>query len=138
MNLSDRISTKFAEAKVKIVTIALNNNQQYITTAVINGMPIEVWVDTGATTVAINSEVAKNLGISTTDGRKVEATTASGMVALTLVVLREVSVGDIKMSNVRALIIEGSFPKMVLLGMSFLRQVEITESAGLMVLKSTL
>ena len=88
--------------------------------------------------VAISSETAKNLGIPTTDGKKVKATTASGMVASTQVVLREVSVGDIKLNNVKALIIEGSFPKKVLLGMTFLQQVEITESAGLMVLKSSL
>jgi|TARA_B110000240_G_C13431320_1_gene423864 aspartyl protease family protein len=138
LNLSDRISARFIEAKVKIVSIALNDNQQYITTAVINGVPVEVLVDTGATMIAINSETAKNLGISTADGKKVEAATASGMVASTLVVLREVSVGDIKLNNVKALIVEGSFPKKVLLGMTFLQQVEITESAGLMVLKSSL
>ena len=138
LSLSDRISARFIEAKIKTVSIALNNNQQYITTAVINGVPVEVLVDTGATMVAISSETAKNLGIPTTDGKKVKATTASGMVASTQVVLREVSVGDIKLNNVKALIIEGSFPKKVLLGMTFLQQVEITESAGLMVLKSSL
>lgn len=138
LSLSNRISARFIEAKVKIVSIALNDNQQYITTAVINGVPVEVLVDTGATMIAINSETAKNLGISTTDGEKVEAATASGMVPSTLVVIKEVSVGDIRLNNVKALIIEGSFPKKGLLGMMFLQQVEITESAGLMVLKSSL
>ncbi|MDG2070739.1 MAG: retropepsin-like aspartic protease [Pseudomonadales bacterium] len=106
LSLSNRISARFIEAKVKTVSIAVNNSQQYITTAVINGVPVEVLVDTGATMVAISSETAKNLGITTSAGKKVEATTVSDMVASTQVVLREVGVGDIKMSNVKALIIE--------------------------------
>ena len=138
LNLSDRISGKFAEPALKVVTIALNNRGQYMTVGSINNVPVSLLVDTGASTIAINSVLAKSLGINVDDGKRVKATTAGGVVSSTQVMLDEVRVGDIKVNNVSALVIDGEYPTDVLLGMSFLRQVEISEASGLMVLKSRL
>ena len=138
LTLSDRISTKFTPPQIKVVTVALNDRGQYLTMATINNRPVRVLVDTGATSIAMNSVIAKSLGISTENGRELQASTASGMVSSVEVVLDEVSVGDIKFNNVKALVIEGEYPTNILLGMTFLRQVEISEEAGLMVLKSRL
>ena len=47
-------------------------------------------------------------------------------------------VGDIKQVNIQAVILGGEHPKDILLGMSFLQHVDISENAGLMVLTSKL
>jgi aspartyl protease family protein len=52
--------------------------------------------------------------------------------------LKEMTVGEIKRNNVQAIIIDGENPKDILLGMSFLQHVDISEKAGLMVLTSKL
>lgn len=95
-------------------------------------------IDTGAASIAINSLVAESLGISTKDVREFQALTASGMVSSVKVVLDEVGVGDIKFNNVKAIVIEGEYPKNILMEATFPRQVEISEDAGLMMLKSCL
>jgi aspartyl protease family protein len=65
-------------------------------------------------------------------GRVLRATTASGVVESAEVFLDIVKVGGIKIRNVQAAVIPGSFPLDILLGMSFLRNVEIRENAGTM------
>lgn len=52
-----------------------------------------------------------------------------------LVTLDTVSVGGIAVRNVQAVVIDGVYPVDILLGMSFLRNVDIKESSGVMQLK---
>jgi aspartyl protease family protein len=52
--------------------------------------------------------------------------------------IQEMVVGEITQKNVQAIIIDGENPKDILLGMSFLQHVDISENAGLMVLTSKL
>jgi aspartyl protease family protein len=66
------------------------------------------------------------------------AASASDKLPVTVVVLKEVQVGPIRQTNVRAVITEGDYPRDVLLGMTFLQHVDISENAGLMVLTSKL
>jgi aspartyl protease family protein len=136
--VSSRISAAFAEPTVKMVTIPLNERGQYLAGGSINGVPVEFLLDTGASAVAMNSRTAHGLRIDTSGGRSMQATTAGGIVSTTEVVLDSVKVGEIKISNVRALVIDGEYPKHILLGMTFLRQVDMAEDTGLMVLKSKL
>jgi aspartyl protease family protein len=78
------------------------------------------------------------LGLSIEDGVKVNASTASEDLQATMVMVEEMVVGDITRNNVQAIIIDGENPKDILLGMSFLQHVDISEKAGLMVLTSKL
>ncbi len=48
------------------------------------------------------------------------------------VILSTVQVGGIKVNNVKAAVLTGDFPKDILLGMSFLRNVEISENRGVL------
>ena len=66
------------------------------------------------------------------------ASTASNDLQVTMVMLKEMIVGEIKRNNIQAIIIDGENPKNILLGMSFLQHVDISEKAGLMVLTSKL
>jgi aspartyl protease family protein len=134
LSLSQRISTRYEEPGLATVSVQINQQGQYITMGRINGSPVKFLVDTGANIVAMNTETARGLGIDTSTGRKISATTAGGAIPSTEVYLGMVQVGEITISNVQAVVLEGEFPTEVLLGMSFLRKVKIEENAGLMML----
>lgn len=138
LQLSDRISSTFERQENVKVLINMAANRQYITAGSINGRPVRYLVDTGANIVAINANTAKMLGLSVEDGVKVNASTASEDLQATMVMVEEMVVGDITRNNVQAIIIDGENPKDILLGISFLQHVDISEKAGLMVLTSKL
>ena len=132
LDLSSRISTSFEEPESSSVTILLNELGQYKTRGSINGRSVEFLVDTGANIVAMNGDVAASLGIDLTEARTASVTTASGQTRSQLVELDEVRVGNIRVTKVQAAVLDGPFPVDILLGMSFLQDVKITESAGVM------
>ena len=93
-------------------------------------------MDTGANIVAISGVEAKRLGLDFESGRKLQATTAAGVVASYEVVLDSVQVGAIKVDNVAAVVLPGDHPTDILLGMSFLDRVVIREEKGVLLLIS--
>lgn len=135
--LSRAISGGYRDAESQSVSIARNGRGQYLTQGSINGRPVQLLVDTGATSVAINSGTASALGVNYRAGEKSRATTAGGVVDSYIVTLDAVKVGAIEVRNVRAAVIEGDFPEQVLLGMTFLSQVKMSEEAGVMYLQQT-
>jgi aspartyl protease family protein len=134
LGLSQRISARYEGPGLATVSVQINQHGQYMTMGRINGSPVQFLVDTGANIVAMNTKTARGLGIDTSTGRKIRATTAGGAIPSTEVYLGKVQIGDITISNVQAVVLEGEFPTEVLLGMSFLRSVKIQENAGLMML----
>lgn len=91
----------------------------------INGYVVKFLVDTGANAVAINSETARRIGIDYRQGVHGLAKTASGNVPVYSVVLNTVRVGDILLRNIDAGVVEGPQPDVPLLGMSFLKALEM-------------
>jgi aspartyl protease family protein len=135
LHLSDRINSAYEEPTVRNVSVQINSMGQYITTGSINGRPVRFLIDTGANIVAMNSQIAASLGIDFKSGQPMQLTTASGKVSSRAINLESVRVGDISATNVQAVVLEGQFPVDILLGMSFLKNVKITENAGLMLLQ---
>jgi aspartyl protease family protein len=136
MTLSKQIASSFAPVEKKTTTVPRTANNQYLVTGTINGVNTEMLVDTGATAVAMSSATAQNLGIDyRNEKNKGVARTASGLVTSYRVQLATVSVGEITLRNVTAFVNEGAYPHVVLLGMSFLRHVEIRDSGGVLVLE---
>jgi aspartyl protease family protein len=108
----------------------------YLAAGSINGYTIDFLVDTGATTVAMNSTTAKRLGISyRLEGRPGIVETASGQEKVYRVMLDTVTVGSIRLRNIPAMVLEGGMPRQVLLGMSFLRQLDIERKGTALMLK---
>jgi len=109
----------------------------YYVTAYLNGTPVNALIDTGATHVAMNSAQARQLGIDYRRGQQGTAQTANGPVTAYLVNLSRVQVGDIVLGNVAAQVTEGGRAQLpyVLIGMSFLKHVEMQRSGGTMVLQ---
>lgn len=133
LNLSRQVSARFAEPQLKSLVIARDAQGQYRVHGSINQQPVEFLVDTGATTIGLNANQARRLGIDyQVIGEPGTVTTAGGPVPGYAVQLDVVKIGEIAVRNVRGVVIEGNYPTMALLGMTFLTQVEWQESDGRM------
>jgi aspartyl protease family protein len=98
----------------------------YKTVGSINGYTVDFLVDTGASVVAINSTLAKRLGIQyKLEGEETIVGTASGNTLAFSVSLDQVKVGDLMLRNIEAVIIEGNDPQTPLLGMSYLGRLKL-------------
>jgi aspartyl protease family protein len=92
----------------------------------VNGTSVRFMVDTGATMVAMNSIIANRIGIDyIRNGSPGMASTPGGNVRTYDLSLNNVQVGGITLYNVQASVIEGSYPREALLGMSFLGQLDM-------------
>ncbi len=100
----------------------------------INGATLKYLVDTGASTVALNSGDAKFAKIDYEKGEKVPVSTANGVVTAYLVRLNTLKIGTITLNNVDAIINEGGSPTMVLLGMSALNKLDMKRDNSVMTL----
>lgn len=130
------VTTPFKARKSVEVVIPRNKRGMYSTIGSINGLPVTFLVDTGASTIAMNAQQATRLAIDfRVIGKPTFVSTASGVTRAYRVTLDQVSVGEIKIRNIVAVVMDGQFPVQVLLGMSFLGQLEIQREAGLLHLK---
>ncbi len=132
VGLSRRIGADFQEPKEQVVSIRRDERLQYNTTIMINGRSMPALVDTGANLVALSSKHAQALSIDYKTGLQSQVETASGMVGAWLITLRSVSLGGIRVENVQATVVDGSFPTTILLGMSYLKHVEMKENNGVL------
>ncbi len=119
-----------------VVQIWRGAGGMYTTGGSINGMPVKFLVDTGASIIAMNSQDARRLGIDyQRSGTAGTVSTASGVERAYQVSLDSVKVGDILLRNVEAAVLEGPYPPVVLLGMSFLGRVEMENQGSMLVLR---
>ena len=135
LRLSDRVSTSFKKPALSEVKIPRGKNGHFFTAGAINGRSAKFMVDTGATSVAMNINEARRLGINLRNASSGFASTAGGVVETFRVTLDKVSVGSITLHNITASVVDGSHPTNILLGNSFLSKVEMTEQAGVMVFR---
>ncbi len=117
------------------VTLWADGSGFFHASGYINGSPVEFLVDTGASSVAISSELARSIGVRFEHGADGIASTAAGMTRMKRVYLESVSVGAITLRNVEAGVLLGSFPTVPLLGMSFLGKLDMLREGNRMELK---
>jgi len=118
-------------------TLRADPHGQFILTAQVNGTPLPAIIDTGATSVSMNSEDAYRMGIDYMRGQRVVARTASGLSIAYLVTFSSVQVGEIVLTNVPGFVIEVGKQELplVLIGMSFLSKVDMRHSGNTMLLQ---
>lgn len=136
MRVSQRISSSFKSAEAPpTVTLPRSRNGHFYARGAINGQPAEFMIDTGATSVAMNLNHAREFGIDLGKSTVSVASTAGGIVKTYIVDLQRVSIGAITIHNVAATVVDGDFPVNILLGNSFLSKVDMSEQSGALVLK---
>lgn len=132
-------SSKSSASGKPIISISRDSRGMFLTEGQINGYPVKLLVDTGATFVAINSTLAKKIGIDyLRHGKPHNANTASGVVIAHKLVLNNLSIGNLKLYLVDAVVIEGDFPVTPLLGMSFLKRVKLKDEGMLLTIEEKL
>ena len=110
-----------------------NRVGHYLAKGKINGSPVRFVLDTGATAVTVPGRVAEHLGLQA--GRAQLARTANGTITTYRTRLDEVSLGTIRLRDVRADINPHMEGNEVLLGMSFLRSLELVQRDGSLTLR---
>jgi aspartyl protease family protein len=106
----------------------------FLVEVAINGMPIRAIVDTGASTVALNLEDARRMGVDLIGAPSITVQTAAGPRRALRARLGSVQLGDIVLENIEATVSETNDLPIVLLGMSFLDQLDMQRSGRTLIL----
>jgi len=112
------------------ITLKQNASGHYLAKGTINNEPVSFIVDTGATTVAVPIAIAKKIGLPL--GQKLFTKTANGIGTSYESSAKSVQLGDITLSNIRVTASTGLMGEEALLGMSFLKEMKIEQSDGVM------
>lgn len=126
----------YAEPQSRSFRLARGKGGHYRTSGLVNGRSMTFLVDTGATSIAFSEVQAQRLGISYREGQPITSSTASGLVQAWRVKLDSVKIAGIEVLGVEAAVIEGEFPRVALLGMSFLNRIRWREEQGILVLQA--
>jgi len=97
----------------------------HFTEGLINGARVKFLVDTGASTIAMNSGDARRAGIDYKKGNRSEVQTASANVMAYHVVINTLKIGSLTLNQVDGMVLEGESPAFVLLGMSALSRMDM-------------
>ena len=134
LGLSARVSGGFAEPEATEVRLNEDSFGQYRMRGAINGNYVNFLVDTGASVIAMSEHTARQINLDYLNSDRGKVQTAQGTADSYFLTLSEVTLGGIKLNGVRATVIQGGYPVDVLLGMSFLNQVNMQNSNGVLVL----
>jgi aspartyl protease family protein len=109
---------------------------QYAADALVNGLPVRMLVDTGASDVVVSASTAARLGLARLGVGERAIQTANGKSKASPAVLTHVSFGGIYMNDVEALILAPEAGEVNLLGESFLRRlVSVEQRDGMLILR---
>ncbi len=116
-------------------SVVLQRNRQghYIAPGIINGKPVQFLLDTGATDISIPGVVAERLKL--TPGRASYANTANGTIKVYDTQLDSVALGGLALPNIAAHINPHMQGETILLGMSFLKHLELIQRGNTLTLK---
>jgi aspartyl protease family protein len=136
LQLGSTVSARYAPAQRSEIRL-LGTGDSFFINGLINGQPVRMLVDTGATTVAISERQARALGLRyVIEGSPTRIGTASGVATGYNMRLRSLKLGDRQFNDVDAVVVEGDSPAHVLLGMNVLSRFDIQHDGNLMVLRS--
>lgn len=122
-NLSPETSINAQGARE--VVLRRSANGHYVAGGYINDQKVVFFLDTGATTIAIPERVANRLGLR--KGYPIQVQTANGSVTSYTTQLERVRLGRIELNDVQANINPAMQGEEILLGMSFLKHLELLQ-----------
>ena len=115
------------------IVLPVGSGGHYTGMGSINGHPVQFLVDTGATVVSMGADEAARLGLDANNSTAAVTMTANGAVAVRRLMLNRVTVGDVTIYNVEAVVGPQSMP-FVLLGNSFLSHFQMHSDSNSLVL----
>jgi len=134
-NLSDTSNYQPVEKTKEMLILSPDQHGRYRTHGEVNDKKVTFIIDTGATHIALNSTKAKALNIDYLKGKPIKVETAAGIIPAYSVILDSVKVGDIIQKHIPALVLVGQQPKQILLGMTFLKALDIKQKGSLLYLE---
>lgn len=115
------------------VVLRRNRSSHYIVSGYLNNYKVRFLVDTGATDVALSQRLAEKIGLNA--GALVMLSTANGVATGYRTVIDSVVVGNIELKGISAVMSSGIDDNVVLLGMSFLKHLEMIQRDGTLLLR---
>lgn len=132
-NPNRNVAYKKNTAGVAEVKLKQNRYGHYLADGYINGKRVSFLLDTGATLVSVPESVARTLNLSR--GSPFLVRTANGTITTYSTTLSSISLGAIELKNVRAAITPGMQGKEILLGMSFMKHLELIQRGNQLILR---
>jgi len=133
VNPNDRPDSVYAVDGSAEVILMQNQQGHYIAEGQLNKTWALFVVDTGATNISIPGKLAKKMNL--TAGSPQKTRTANGDIIVYKVLLDSVKLGSIELHNIPANINPSMEGEAVLLGMSFLKHVEMIQKNQLLTLR---
>lgn len=124
-NPNERPEILYASDGAAEVTLVQNRQGHYIADGKINGHWATFILDTGATNLSIPADLAKELKLK--EGYPQRTRTANGDITVYRVTLDSVKLGSIQLKNIPAHVNPHMAGNEVLLGMSFLKHVDMLQ-----------
>ncbi len=133
--MGSAVSTQFRQRENISVRILRDQYGMFSAYGSINGQSVRFLVDTGATSVAMSANQARRLGLQyRLHGRPTKTSTASGLADAWSIRLKTVRLGQLIERNVQGIVVDGDYPRQVLLGLSFLNKMKVEKEGGIMVI----
>ena len=118
------------------IALRADGRGQYTADTLVNGMPVRMLVDTGASDVIVSASTAARLGLVHSERGRRTIQTANGQSSATPAVLTHVSFGGLIMNDVEALILAPEAGEVNLLGESFLKRLlSVEQRDGMLILR---
>ena len=122
-----------ADGLQKEIVLQRNPYGHYVTNGTINDYEVVFLLDTGATEIAVPESLANDIGL--TKKQRIVVKTANGNARAYRTRIASVGIGDIKLYDLNATILTNMPGKEILLGMNFLKHLEITQKGKTLTIK---
>ena len=132
-NPNQTVNAYITEDNIRELILERNRYGHYISNGLINKHDVTFILDTGATDVSIPASLADKIGLKR--GEKMYYQTANGRAAVFATKIDRISIGNIELRDIRATINPNVSDMEVLLGMSFLKELEFTQRGNTLTIR---
>ncbi len=124
-NPNQNIQSSISDQGAHEIRLKRNKQGHYLARGRINGQPVTFLLDTGATLVSIPENIARKLSLKA--GTRSYANTANGVIETYNTRLDAIGIGSIELYDIAAQINPHMHTDEILLGMSFLKRLELIQ-----------
>ena len=132
-NPNQQLESTINQQGVREVILQRNRQGHYVTSGKINNLPVVFLLDTGATVVSVPENLAQRLGLKS--GAATYTNTANGTIQTYATRLATISIGNIQLNDVAAHINPYMDGNEILLGMSFLKNLELIQKGNTLTIR---